>query len=59
MALPILPLDITSPNSLGHQANMEGQLCKVWDGLHVSPRTAPPKRASSAHIVHGSCALVS
>ena len=24
---------------------MEGQLCKVWDGLHVSPRTAPSKRA--------------
>ena len=24
---------------------MKGQLCRVWDGLHVSPRTAPSKRA--------------
>ena len=35
-------------NSLGYQANMEGQLKRVWGGLgglHVSPRTAPSKRA--------------
>ena len=36
---------ITGLNSLGFQANMKGQLCKVWGGLHVSPRTAPSKRA--------------
>ena len=24
---------------------MKGLLCRVWDGLHVSPRTAPSKRA--------------
>ena len=36
---------ITCLNSLGFQANMEGQLKKVWGGLHVSPRTAPSKRA--------------
>ena len=24
---------------------MKGQLCRVWDGLHVSPRTAPSRRA--------------
>ena len=24
---------------------MKGQLCRVWDGLHVSPTTAPSKRA--------------
>ena len=23
----------------------KGQLCRVWDGLHVSPRTAPSRRA--------------
>ena len=34
---------ITGLNSL--QANMKGQLCKVWGGLHVSPWTAPSKRA--------------
>ena len=36
---------ITCLDSLGFRANMKGQLCKVWDGLHVSPRTAPSKRA--------------
>ena len=36
---------ITCLNSLGFQANIKGQLCRVWDGLHVSPRTAPSKRA--------------
>ena len=35
---------MTGLNSLGFQANMKGQLCKVWDGLHVSP-TGPFKRA--------------
>ena len=29
----------------GFQANMEVQLCKVWDGLLVFPRTAYSKRA--------------
>ena len=31
-------------DSLGFQANMKGQPFRVWDGLHVSPRTAPSKR---------------
>ena len=26
-------------------SSMKSQLCRVWDGLHVSPRTAPSKRA--------------
>ena len=30
---------------LGFQAKMKGQLCNIWNGLHVSPRTAPSKRA--------------
>ena len=25
--------------------NIKGQIRRVWDGLHVSPRTAPSKRA--------------
>ena len=37
--------ELLAMNSLGFQAKMKGQLCKVWDGLHVSPRTAPSKRA--------------
>ena len=45
MALPFLSSGITCLNSLGFQANMEGQLKKVWGGLHVSPRTAASKRA--------------
>ena len=32
-------------STLGFQANMEGQPKKVWGALHVSPRTAPSKRA--------------
>ena len=38
--LPTMPM-----SSLGFQANMEGQLKKVWGGLHVSPKMAPSKRA--------------
>ena len=45
MASPFSSSGITGLNSLGFQANMKGQLCRVWDGLHVSPRTAPSKRA--------------
>ena len=33
------------PELLGFQANMKGQLCRVWDGLRVSPRTASSQRA--------------
>lgn len=36
---------IVALNSLGFQGNMEGRHCKVWDGLHVSPRLAPSKGA--------------
>ena len=36
---------ITGLNYLGFQAKMKGQLCKIWNGLHVSPRTAPSQRA--------------
>ena len=45
MASPFSSNGITGLNSLRFQTNMKGQLCKVWDGLHVSPRTAPSKRA--------------
>ena len=45
MASPFSSSGIACLNSLGFQANMEGQLKKVWGGLHVSPRTAPSKRA--------------
>ena len=40
MVSPFSSSGIAGLNSLGFQANMEGQLCRVWDGLHVSPRTA-------------------
>ena len=45
MVSPFSSSGITCLNSLGFQANMKGLLCRVWDGLHVSPRTAPSKRA--------------
>ena len=45
MVSPFSSSGITGLNSLGFQANMKVQLCRVWDGLHVSPRTAPSKRA--------------
>ena len=45
MASPFSSSGITCLNSLGFQANMEGELKKVRGGLHVSPRTAPSKRA--------------
>ena len=41
MVSPFSSSGITGLNSLGFQANMKGQLCRVWDGLHVSPRRAP------------------
>ena len=41
MPSPFSSSGIVALNSLGVQANMEGQHRKVWDGLHVSPRTAP------------------
>ena len=37
---------IVALKSLGVQANMEDQDRRVWDGLHVSPRTAPSKGAN-------------
>ena len=60
MASLLSSSSVIGSNSLGFQANMEGQLCKVWEGLHVSLRTAPSKRApskSSARTLHYSCAL--
>ena len=50
MVSPFSSSGTTCLNSLGFQANMKGQLCRVWDGLHVSPRTAPSKRAT-LHIL--------
>ena len=41
MALPLSFPGITGLNPLGFQAS----ICKVWDGLHVSPRTAPSRSA--------------
>ena len=54
-------LGMASPglNSLGFQANMKGQLCSVWDGLHVSQERLPQKGQSSAHTFHGFCVPVS
>ena len=46
VASPFSTSGITCLNSLGFQANVEGQLKKVWGGLHVSPRTARSKRAN-------------
>ena len=51
MVSPFSSSGITCLNSLGFQANMKGQLCRVWDGLHVSPRTAPSKGAKTLHIL--------
>ena len=45
MVSPFSSSGIVCLNSLGFQANMKGLLCSVWDDLHVSPRTAPSKRA--------------
>ena len=45
MPSPFSSSGITALNSLGFQANMEGQHRKVEDGLHVSPRLAPSKGA--------------
>ena len=45
MASPFSSSGILGLNSLLFRANMEGQLCKVWGGLHMSPGTAPSKRA--------------
>ena len=45
MPSPFSSSGVVALNSLGVQANIEGQHHKVWDGLHVSPRTAPSKGA--------------
>ena len=50
MASPFSSSGITCLNSLGFRANMKGQLCKVWDGLHVplgSPQEQPPPKGQS------------
>ena len=59
MALPSSFVDLNCLNSHSSQANMEGQLCKLWDGLHVSGRIAPSRRAKALHMfADGFCALV-
>ena len=45
-------------NSLGFRATMKGQLCKVWDGLHVSPKQ-PPLKGQSAARTFKECGMVS
>ena len=45
MASPFSSSGIIALKFLGFQTKMKGQLCKIWNGLHVSPRTAPSKRA--------------
>ena len=52
MPSPLSSSGIVALDSLGVQANMEGQLRKVWDGLHVSPRTAPSREPSCARTLH-------
>ena len=51
MASPLSSSGISCLNSLGFRADMKGQLCKVWDGLHVSLRTAPSKVSKCARII--------
>ena len=53
MPSPFSSSGIVALNSLGFQANMEGQHRKVWDGLHVSRGWLRP---SCAHTLHGSFA---
>ena len=50
MPSPFSSSGIVALNSLGVQADMEGQHRKVRDGLHVSPRTAPSRGAQVMHI---------
>ena len=45
MPSPFSSSGVVALNSLGFQANVEGQHRKVWDGLHASPRLAPSKGA--------------
>ena len=59
MPSPFSSSGIVALNSLGVQANMEGQHRKVWDGLHVSPGTAPSKGANLCTYVHIFCMVVS
>ena len=56
MLSPFSSSGITALDSLGFQANMEGQHRKVWNGLHVSPRLAPSKEAKLCTNLHGSFA---
>ena len=44
---------ITGLNSLRFQANMKGQFCRVWDGLHVNriPKNSSLKKGKALHIL--------
>ena len=56
MAAPVSSSVIACLKSLGSQANMEGQLRKVWD-VCMSPQDQLPSRGpSSAHTLLGFCA---
>ena len=58
MASPVLSSGIIGLNSLGFQANMKGQLCKVGMVCMCPQGNLPPKGPSSAHVLHGFCAPV-
>ena len=53
----LLSSGITGLNFLGFQAHKEGQLWKIWNGLHVPQEQLPPKGLSSAHNLHVFCAM--
>ena len=54
MVSPFSSSGIACLNSLGYQANMKGQLCRVWDGL-CPQEQLPQKVQSSAHTLHDFC----
>ena len=58
MASLFLSSGIIGLNSLGFQANMKGQLCKVGMVCMCPQGNLPPKGPSSAHVLHGFCAPV-
>ncbi|RYE04502.1 MAG: reverse transcriptase family protein [Rickettsiaceae bacterium] len=45
IASPFSSSGIVGLNAFKFQTSMRDRLCRVWDGCHVSPRTAPSKGA--------------
>ena len=59
MVSPFSSSGITGLNSLGFQANMKGQLCRVGMVCMCPQEQLPQKGQSSAHTLHGVCVPVS